>query len=324
MRKSRTLYSMVALSLLAPALFAGSNDTLLLVPSDAVSVGMVRLSDVRTSPILSRLINETDKVTIDGEAQRFLRETGLKPADDIDSMTFALLPAETLRGEGKALVIFEGRFDSEKLAKGILDRGAEKVVYSNATYLRLKENERGDGAIAFLSNDIAIAGHEDAVKEALVARSSGGSDFAARALLGRQLVHVDPAATAWAVIDVTRAQRMTDGPQWDGQQNDPRNVVANTLKSVETVVLWSRESSGELVLGGRATARDDETSQAIEDLVRGALATWRLAISDRAPELVSVIRDFKVDRDGRSVTFRGAVPGKVIRDGMKKAQASRK
>jgi len=324
MSNSKKLSLFVALLLSVPALFAGSNGALSLVPSDAVSVGMVRLADIRTSPILGRLINETDKITVDGEADKFLRETGLKPSEDIDSMTFALLPAETLRGDGKALCIFEGRFDAEKITAAIVKRGAEKVAFSKATYLRMT-HEKGneEGAIAFLSNDLAIAGHEDAVKLALLARATGGSDFAQRGLLGRQLVHVDPTANAWAVIDVTRAQRMTDGPKWGGSQSDPRNAVASTLKAVESVVLWTRESSDELVLGGRATARDDETSQAIEDLVRGALATWRLAVSEKAPELVSVIRGFNVQRDGRSVTFRGTVPGQLIRDGMKKAQAKK-
>ncbi|HXI11310.1 MAG TPA: hypothetical protein VNM92_01525 [Thermoanaerobaculia bacterium] len=314
----------VAVFLAVPALFAGSNEVLSLVPSNAVSVGMVRLSDIRTSPILGHLINETDKITVDGEAAKFLRETGLKPSEDIDSMTFALLPAGTIRGDGRALVIFEGSFNAEKITNAIIRRGAGKVAYSRATYLRMT-HEKGNqgGAIAFLSNHIAIAGHEDAVKLALASRPAGGSDFARRAPLGRQLLHVDPTANAWAVIDVTRARLVMEGPTWGTSEKDPRNLVAGMLKSVESVVLWTRESSDELVLGGHATSKDDDTAQAIEDLIRGALGTWRLAVSERVPALVPVIRRFKVDRDGLGVTFRGSVPGKLIRDGMKKIHASK-
>jgi hypothetical protein len=36
---------------------------------------------------------------------------------------------------------------------------------------------------------------------------------------------------------------------------------------------------------------------------------------------VPVIRSFDVERDGRSIRFRGAVPGKLIREGAKRAQA---
>lgn len=319
--KRSLLLALLVLFLAVPGVVAGSNEALSLVPSDAVSVGMVRLSDIRTSPILGRLIAETDKITIDGEADRFLRETGLKPSEDIDSMTFALLPAGTLRGDGRALVILEGRFNAAKITNAIVKRGAVRATASGATYLRLQDDD--EGAIAFLSNNLAIAGVQESVKLALAARAAGGSDFVHRGLLGRLLVHVDPTANAWAVIDVTRAQRMTDGPKWGDSKNDPRNALVSTLKSVESVVLWTRESSDELVLGGHATARDAETSQSIEDLVRGALATWRLAVSEKAPELVSVIRQFRVEREGRSVTFRGTVPGQFIRDGMKKVQAKK-
>lgn len=320
MSNARKLSLFVALLLTAPALFAGSNEVLSLVPSDAVSVGMVQLSDIRTSPILGRIIDETDKVTLDGEADKFLRETGLKPSDDIDSMTFVLLPGAALRGDGKALCIFEGRFNAEKITDAILKRGAERIASSGFTYLRIPKDEV---AIAFLSNYLAVAGEEDAVKRALASHAAGGSDFVQRSLLGRLLVHVDPTANAWAIVDMTRAQRVMDGPTWGSSPNDPRNAVATTLKSVESVVLWSRESADELALGGHATARDEETAQAIDDLIRGALATWRLAISDKVPELVSVIRRFKVDRDGRNVTFRGSVPGQLIRDGMKRVHAKK-
>lgn len=321
----RNLRKLLAVTLFAPALFAGKNDALSLVPADAVSVGVVQLSEIRTSPILGRLFDETDRITVDGDAERFLRETGLKPSEDVDTMTAALLPAETLRGDGKPLVIFEGRFDVEKIHASILKRGAERVMFGGASYLRLKDDSgSGEGAIAVLSSSLIVAGSEDTVKEAIVARSNGGTGFVQRGLLAAQMRHVDPSAHAWAIVDVTRAQRMADTPKWGEKQNDPRNIVASTLKSVESVVLWSREGSDELVLGARTNARDEETSQAIEDLVRGALATWRLGVSERLPELVPVIRSFKVDRDGTSVSFRGAVPGSLIREGMKRAEARKR
>jgi hypothetical protein len=318
----RSLKTFVAVTLFAPALFAGKNDALSLVPADAVSVGVVQLSEIRNSPILGRLFDETDRMTVDGDAERFLRETGLRPSEDIDTMTAALLPAESLRGDGQPLVIFEGRFDAEKITASITKRGAQRVMFGGTSYLRLKdESGAGEGAIAVISSSLIVAGSEDTVKEAIVARSNGGTGFIQRGLIAGQIRHVDPSAHAWAIVDVTRAQRMADSPKWSEKQNDPRNVVASTMKSVETVVLWSRESSDELVLGAHTTARDEETSQAIEDLVRGALATWRLGVSERLPELVPVIRSFDVERDGRSIRFRGAVPGKLIREGAKRAQA---
>lgn len=320
MNTLRILALFAALLLASSGAMAGSNDALALIPSNAVSLGMVRISEIRSSPILGHLISEMSRVTVDGEADRFFRETGLRPTDDIDTMMCALLPAETLSEEGRILCVFQGRFQAAKIVDAIVRRGAKKISFANAIYLR---EESDEGAVAFLSDHLAVAGSEEAVKAALAVRAAGGSDFMSRSLLAGLLVHVDPAANAWAVIDVTRARRLTDGPTWDGAENDPRNAVARNLKSIESIVLWSRESSETLQFGSRTTARDDETSEAIEDLVRGALATWRVAVSEKAPELVSQIRKFEVSRDGRSVSLRGAIPASIIRSAMTPIQAGR-
>lgn len=311
-----------ALFLAFPAALTGSSDALSLIPSNAISVGMVRVSDMRSSPILGHLISEMDRVTVDGEADRFLRESGLEPAQDLDTVTFALLPAETLRSEGRLLCIFEGRFQAEKLVNAIAARGGKKISFGNVVYLR---EEKDNGAVAFLSDHLAVAGSEEAVRSALALRSAGGSDFERRSLIAPLLVHVDPTANAWAIIDVGRARRLTGGPAWSGAQNDTRDALVNALvsdvKSIESVVLWSRESARTLELGARATARDDETAESIDDLVRGALAAWRIGVSEKAPQLLPVIRRFDVVRDGRSVSVRGSIPASILRDGMKRTGA---
>ena len=35
---------------------------------------------------------------------------------------------------------------------------------------------------------------------------------------------------------------------------------------------------------------------------------WRLAVQDKAPELVSVIRRFRIDNDSDGVSIRGTLP----------------
>ena len=74
----RTLAVLVALTLLAlPAL--AKDDALSLVPANAVTVGMVKLADMRSSPLSSLLFEHTDKMTADGEAADFLADAGLSP-----------------------------------------------------------------------------------------------------------------------------------------------------------------------------------------------------------------------------------------------------
>ena len=78
----RVVVALVAVAALAlPAL--AKDDALSLVPANAVTVGMVKLADMRTSPLSSLLFEHTDKMSSDGEAEKFLSETGLSPTKDV-------------------------------------------------------------------------------------------------------------------------------------------------------------------------------------------------------------------------------------------------
>ncbi len=50
---------------------------------------------------------------------------------------------------------------------------------------------------------------------------------------------------------------------------------------------------------------------------------WRLAVQDKAPELVSVIRKFRIDNESDGVTIRGTLPPGFLNSLGAKRQASR-
>ena len=62
----------------APAL-AGrpSDDLLTLVPPDAAAVGVLNWNELRSSALGAKLLSETDKITVDGDAARFMAEARL-------------------------------------------------------------------------------------------------------------------------------------------------------------------------------------------------------------------------------------------------------
>src|ERR1043165_962426 len=109
-RSLRTFAVVAAVAALAlPAL--AKDDALSLVPANAVTVGMVKLADMRSSPLSSMLFQHTDKMTLDGDAAKFLAEAGLSPTKDIDVLVAATTPRSTLGTDADALVIAEGRFN---------------------------------------------------------------------------------------------------------------------------------------------------------------------------------------------------------------------
>lgn len=316
----RPISVLVLLALAAvPAL--AKDDALSLVPANAASVGMVKVGELRSSALASLLFQHTDRMSTDGEAEKFLSETGLSLSKDVDVLVIATSPSTNLGSEADVLVIAEGRFDADRLTKALLARGAVR----KGAYL-MPPHEDGDTdrpAIAIPSNSLVLAGSERAVTEALAARSAGGTGFAGRSGLAMDLRRIDPNATAWALVDVARASRLAKAGSVNTGSGQPGDALKAALKSVATMALWARDAGDTLELGAVGVSADDETLLLIEDTVRGALSAMRLAVKDKAPEMVSVLRRFDVTRGDDAIRIEGSIPTSTIRDAMAKKRASK-
>jgi len=93
----------------------------------------------------------------------------------------------------------------------------------------------------------------------------------------------------------------------------PPATVVSALRSVSTLELEARVDGDSLAVKATGLSQDEETRGLIEDALRGALAAWRMAAQEKAPQLVSTIRQFKVARDEEGVTISGTLPGELIR-----------
>lgn len=319
-RSLRTLAVLAAVAVLAlPALAA--DDALNLVPANAVTVGMVKLADMRTSPLSSLVFQQADKMSSDGEAEKFLLDAGLSPTKDVDVLVVATSPRTTLGSDADVLVIAEGRFQPEKLTSALVSRGAVK---KDGYVLFAPKEKQGDenGAVAFLSPSMAIAGNERSVVAALAARANGGTGFRSRGALGMDLGRVDSKATAWALVDVTRAARLTKGGNINTGKGQSGDALQAAIKSLSTVAVWATDTGDALELGAIGLSGDAETLQLLEDTVRGALSALRLAVKDKSPEMVSVLRRFDVSRKSDLIMVEGSIPAATLRELMAKKTAA--
>jgi hypothetical protein len=319
--KLRPVLALAALLLAAP-LFAAPG-ALSLVPNDAVSVGVVKLNELRTSPLSSMLFQHTDRFGSNGDAAEFLRETGLDPVKDVDVLVVATSPRTALGSDADILVMAEGRFNVARLSKALTDRGAVRKTTAGGAYLTLPDKEDPRGAVSFPSADLAIMGSEASVAKALASRASGGSAFTVASGLGRDAARIDQRSTTWAVVDVARASRLTGGFGHVPGKGAHGEALGAAIKSVSTIALWATDSGDALTLGAFGLATDTETLELLEDTLRGALSGMRLAVKDKAPELVSVLRKFDVDRTKDSVRITGTIPGDQIRKLMAQKTASK-
>ncbi|HVR42303.1 MAG TPA: hypothetical protein VMS56_02560 [Thermoanaerobaculia bacterium] len=308
--------AVAALLLLPLGAVAGGLD---LVPPDAVTVGVANVAQFRSSPLAGRLFDQADRMTIDGEGAKFLEETGLDPARDLDLVTFALAPKRGEPDAAEVLVVFEGRFDVAKIGTAMRSRGAVPVDHAAGTYYELpgesddREGHGRDAVIALVDRGLILAGSSSAVVRALGLVSTGGGSFIAAGALAPGLARIDPTASAWVLVDVPRTTRLHHQPDWKGEEGHPAGALLESVKRISTVSMWTTDSGDALAFGVTATSTDAETLDLLEDAARGALATWRLAVQEKDPDMVDVIRRFRVRQDGDGVTLSGSIEGETLR-----------
>ena len=318
MKKQFMAVAILALAL-APAAFAASG-AMSLIPNDSVSVGVVRLNDMRSSPLSAALFSQTAKISNDDDAVSFLRDAGLQPTKDVDVVVFATSPRTNLGSEADFLIAADGRFNVERLTTALVSRGAVKKTSPHGTYFKMpeKSGETHQGVVAFPDAHLALIGSEGAVLEALASRATGGTTFATTTGLGRDMARIDPHATAFVLVDVPRAQRITGTPKLGGGNGQ---ALGTALKNVSTVALWATDSGDSLKLSAIGLSSDSETLGLVEDTLRGALSAMRLAVQEKSPELVTVLRKFTVSRTDSSVSISGSVPAETFKTWVAKSQA---
>ncbi|HKC82667.1 MAG TPA: hypothetical protein VKD46_01565 [bacterium] len=306
-----------------------SDDALSLVPADAASVAVVRFSELRSSPLAGKLFANADSITVDGDAARFLEDARLQPKKDVDTVVIAGMPSAG-GGDTPILVMFEGRFDPERLAAAAVGRGAElRTAPAGDYYLLPQKSEKGKkGAAAFVSRRLILVGSEPEVIQALANREAGGTGFAGGAgPLGRQLGRIDRSASAWALVDVSRHPfGRKGGAHIHIERESSSEPVVSLLGAMTSVSLVSLQASArgdalELSIGG--VCADAETRQLIEDSLKGILAMWRLAAQEKSPELVSALRKFAVTSSSDGVSVKGTLPGSFLRAMADKAEKKR-
>lgn len=304
----RVFFSLAALTVAVSA----SADPLALVPNDAVTVGVVRLSQLRTSPLSGKIFLEADRMAVDGDAARFLADTGLDPAKDVDLLVLSLAPKAALAEGAEVLLHIEGRFDANRVAAAVAQRGAGAAEAGGRTYFRMEPRDGEAGAIALIRDGVALAGSESAVVEALQALRAGGTNFRAASSLGHELGRIDESSSAWVLVDVPRASRLQRESFAPADRATRPEAVAAALRMMSVIALSANDRGDAFSFSATALSTDAETRQLVEDAARGVLAAWRIAAQEKSPDLVPLIRKFEVARDGAGVTLTGTLPASAL------------
>jgi hypothetical protein len=305
-----------------------TEDPLALVPAGAATVGVIHWSELRSSPLGAQVFSQMDNISTDGDAARFLRETGLTPREDIDTVVVAMTHSAA-GGSDDGLVIFEGRFDLARISGALVARGATRQTGASGEYYRLaEEGGHNRGAVALVNARLLVAGGEAAVAEALARRESGGAGgLMSGQGLGKHLSRVDRDASAWALVDLTRfpstQNREAHVDVHIQSDEGPSRAIMGAMKSVSLLALQASVHGDWIDVSATGLSSDAENRDLIEDSLRGVLAMWRLAVQEKSPELVSVLRRFRIENDGEGVSIRGTLPASLLKSLAAHHQAAR-
>jgi hypothetical protein len=142
--------------------------------------------------------------------------------------------------------------------------------------------------------------------------------------LGKQLSRVDPGASAWALVDLTRfpASALRAPRHSSGSDDEASRAVVGAMKSVSLVALQATVRGDSVDVSAFGLTSDAENRSLLQDSLRGVLAMWRLAIQDKSPDLVPVLRGFRIEDDGEGVSIKGTLPGSFLRSLSAHRQAS--
>jgi hypothetical protein len=295
-----------------------TEDPLALVPADAATVAVMKWSELRRTPLGAKVFRDLDRLSGDDDAARFLEETGLTPREDIDTIIVAMMPAAK-GSDDSGLVLFEGRFDLGRIAKALDSRNATLRTSPSGEYYLLRNRGDEPGAVALVNRGLIVCGNEAAVIATLARRESGGDGgLTSGQGLGRYLSRIDRDASAWALVDVARFPASSRA---DGGDGEPSRALVSAMKSVSFVTLEATVKSEGLAFAATGLSADSESRELLEDALRGVLAMWRLAVQDKAPDLVSVLRRFKIDSDSDGVSIRGTLPSGFLESLSQRRQA---
>ena len=298
-----------------------TEDPLALVPADAATVAVMQWGELRRTPLGTKIFADLDHISGDDDAARFLEETGLTPSQDIDTVIVAMTPGRS-GGRDSGIVMFEGRFDLAKIATALTSRNATLQSAPMGEYYRLADTSGEAGAVALVNRGLIVCGSEAAVAATLARRESGGNGgLTSGQGLGRYLSKVDRDASAWALVDVTRFPGANRDA--DPERSEPSRAVFSAMKSVSLVALQATVQSDGVAFAATGVTADAESRDLLEDSLRGVLAMWRLAVQDKSPDLVSVIRRFKIDNDADGVSIRGTLPSEFLNSLMTTHKAGR-
>lgn len=249
------------------------------LPSDAIAIAQINLQALRTTQLYQRHQAALQAEGFDVMAERI----GIDPRRDVAKLLLVWNGKEPL-------VLAKGQFPASAIDAKLTSLGAQRTSYKNFTLFDSSGSGRRS-AVAFISDDLAVAGPVSAVHQALDSREdgSGGIPQALRDELDK--IHKDD-----QVWEVSTGPLLANVPLPSNVESALSNIASYVSKTRAGI---SADSG--VRLDAEITCISDDGAQRVKDALRGSIGLARLATNNNNLDLLRLWDSFKVSRDGQAV-----------------------
>jgi hypothetical protein len=243
-----------------------------LVPAEAFLLSGIRMSQLRTTPLYTKMLSQNLSSTLDD----FAKNTNFDIRKDVND----ILIASTSTSSGK-VVLARGNFKIQAPA------GFKKSFYKGAVVY-----SKGEAAYAILDATTAVAGTEPEVRSVIdrkQSRQPGPTALLdrARALPGAGQIWL--VSNGWGTL-----------PETLSRQNGNISNLGRFMQSIDHASAIADLRSG-LVGNITGECKSEQDAKSLGDAARGMVGLGRLNVPENRPEMLRLFDGIKVEQKQRSI-----------------------
>ncbi len=252
-----------------------------LVPSDTIMLAGIRMSDLRSTPLYSKMVAQKRLSDLDD----FAKKTNFDPRKDVNDMLVASNGTDSV-------LLARGTFKIQTPA------GLKKSLYKGVAIYG-----KDDGAYAILDASTAVAGSVAAVRKAIDQKQSGQRGAAALVEQARSLAgsgQIWLVSNGWGTL-----------PDRLSAQGGNISNANRFLRSIESATLIADLRSG-LAANLTGQCRTEQDAKTLGDAARGMVGLGRLSVPENQPEMLRVFDGIKVDQKQKAIQLNVNIPPDLI------------
>ena len=247
--------------------------------SDAIAVAQIDLEALRTTPFYQRHQAALQADGFDAMVERI----GIDPRRDVVKLLLVWNGKEPL-------VLAKGHFPASVIDAKLTSLGAQRRSYKNFTLFDTFGPSRR-GGVAFVRDDLAVAGPVPTVQQALDIHEDGSGGIPQVLCVELGKIHKDD-----QVWEVSTGPLLANVPLPSNLESALSNISSYVSKTRGGLAV----DSGVRV-DAEITCISDEGAKRVNDALRGSIGLARLATNNDNMDLLRLWDSFKVARSGQAV-----------------------